>query len=232
LASNAFLALKISFVNALARLSERTGGDVRDVSAILGSDPRIGEAFLAAGLCYGGYCLPKDVATLQRVSRTAGYEFGLLDEVVLLNEQAIEAVAATIETAVWNLEGKTVALLGLTFKAGTDDIRESPAVALARRLLERGSHVTAYDPALVSDQFSLPIEIKATPDGAVAGASCAVICTAWPEFEQIDLARLGSTMGERILVDARNQLDRDVVESAGFRYYGVGASSTALDNHL
>ncbi len=131
LASNAFLATKISFANSLARVSELAGADVEGVSEIMGADPRIGQAFLGAGLGYGGYCLPKDIVTLERVADRLGYDFGILREATRVNEEAITAVVGKVEEAIWNVEGKTVALFGLAFKPGTDDTRASPALALA-----------------------------------------------------------------------------------------------------
>src|SRR5436190_2782034 len=145
-ACNAFLAMKISYANALARICELAGADVVSVAEVMGTDPRIGRAFLNAGLGYGGYCLPKDVAALDRRAARLGYPFPLLHEVDRLNTQATEAVVASVEEAVWNLEGKRIALLGLAFKPDTDDVRSSPAIELARRLLTQGAEVVGYDP--------------------------------------------------------------------------------------
>ena len=141
LASNAFLATKISFANALARVTELADADVDGVTEIMGADPRIGPAFLGAGIGYGGYCLPKDVVTLERVADRLGYDFGMLRETTRINDEALQAVARKVEEAIWNLEGKTIALFGLAFKPGTDDVRGAPALALARRLLDEGATV-------------------------------------------------------------------------------------------
>ena len=146
LASNAFLATKVSFANALARVAELADADVDGVTAIMGADPRIGPAFLGAGMGYGGYCLPKDVVTLEKVADRLGYDFGILRETTRINDEAIQAVARKVEEAVWNLEGKTIALLGLAFKQGTDDVRGAPALGLARRLLDEGATVTGLRP--------------------------------------------------------------------------------------
>ena len=146
LASNAFLATKVSFANALARVAELADADVDGVTAIMGADPRIGPAFLGAGMGYGGYCLPKDVVTLEKVADRLGYDFGILRETARINEEAVDAVVRKVEEAVWNLEGKTIALLGLAFKQGTDDVRGAPALALAHRLLDEGATVTGFDP--------------------------------------------------------------------------------------
>ncbi len=146
LASNAFLATKISFANALARVAELAGADVDGVTAIMGADPRIGAAFLGAGLGFGGYCLPKDIVTLEKFAGRLGYDFGILREAVRANEDALAAVTRKVEEAVWNLEGKKVALLGIAFKPGTDDVRGAPALALAAALREEGAIVAAFDP--------------------------------------------------------------------------------------
>ena len=145
-ACNAFLALKISYVNALARMCELAGADVTDVAEVMGSDPRIGRAFLDAGLGYGGYCFPKDLQAFERLADHLGYDFPLLREVERLNEEAVSAALDKVREAVWNLEDKRIALLGLSFKPETDDVRFSPALALARRLLDEGATVVGYDP--------------------------------------------------------------------------------------
>jgi UDPglucose 6-dehydrogenase len=225
LASNAFLALKVSYANALARLSERVGAHADDVTAIMGADERIGSAFLEAGAGYGGYCLPKDVATLERLAARAGYDFGMLREADRVNREALEALYAKVEEAVWNLEGKTVALLGLAFKPGTDDVRAAPALALAERLLADGARVVGFDP-LAGDQARrvLPaLEVASDPYAAAEGAHCALIATEWPEFRDLDLVRLGSAMAARTLVDGRNMIDPACARAAGFDHFAVGS---------
>ena len=227
-ASNAFLALKISYVNALARICERTGADVGAVADVMGSDHRIGRAFLDAGLGYGGYCFPKDVAALQRLAEGLGYSFPLLAEVERLNDEAVEAVAEKVRDAMWNLEGKRIALLGLAFKAGTDDIRFSPAIALARLLLESGALVVGFDPkagpSAARDVAGLAIAVSALD--AARGAHCLVIATEWPEFRELDLSAIREAMAYPSLVDARNLLDPAVARSAGFTYDSVGRPVT------
>ncbi|MEA2558303.1 MAG: UDPglucose 6-dehydrogenase [Actinomycetota bacterium] len=226
LASNAFLATKISFANALARLSERSGADVGGVTAIMGADPRIGAAFLGAGLGYGGYCLPKDIVTLERLSDRLGYDFGLLREASRINEEALDAVVSKVTDAVWNVEGKRIALLGLAFKAGTDDVRGAPALALAGRLAEQGALVVGFDPVAGEQaRAELPgLEIAPDPYAAVEGAAAAVICTEWAEFRDLDLERLAGLMVDAVLVDARNLLDPEIVRAAGFAYFPTGAA--------
>lgn len=224
LASNAFLASKVSFANSLARLSELAGADVRGVTEIMGADPRIGGAFLRAGLGFGGYCLPKDVVTLERLADRLGYDFGTLRETIRVNEESLEAVARKIEEAVWNLEGKTVVLLGLAFKPETDDVRGAPALGLAALLLAQGARVVGYDP-IAADAAAAELsglEIAADAYQASEGASCLVLCTEWPEFHDLDLARLKGVMAQPAVVDARNDLDQQAFIEAGFQFSSIG----------
>jgi UDPglucose 6-dehydrogenase len=222
--SNAFLALKISFANALARLSERAGADVTAIVDVMGSDPRIGPAFLSAGLGYGGFCFPKDVAALERLSARLGYPFPLLGEVARLNDEAVEAVASMVEEALWNLEGKRIAILGLAFKPLTDDVRFSPALTLARILLERGAEVVGYDPRAIEEAEREVPEMRFAGDAyeAVDGAHCAVVATEWEEFLDLDLAAVRSRMTYPVIVDGRNLFDPAEMAAAGFSYYSVG----------
>jgi len=226
-AANAFLAMKISFSNGLARICERAGADVVAVADVMGSDPRIGRAFLNAGLGYGGYCFPKDVAALDRLASRLGYDFRLLREVSRMNDEAVEAAAAKVHEAVWNIEGKRIALLGLAFKAGTDDVRFSPALQLAERLVSAGADLHGYDPrAADTAREELPdLNVSDTAYAAAAGAHCVVIATEWPEFRDLDLARLREVMAYPVIVDARNVLDREAVARAGFAYYPTGRTA-------
>jgi len=223
-ASNAFLSLKISFANALARVCERAGADVTAVADVMGSDPRIGRAFLNAGIGYGGYCFPKDVAALRRLSERLGYPFPLLREVERLNDEAVEAAATKVEEALWNMEGKRIALLGLAFKPGTDDVRFSPALTLARRLLASGAHVVACDPHAASNAKDELPELELARDAyeAASGAHAIVIATDWEEFRNLDLARLRGIMTYPMVVDGRNLLDSVEMAEAGFWYYPTG----------
>jgi UDPglucose 6-dehydrogenase len=223
-ASNAFLATKISFANALARVCELTGADVNDVADVMGSDPRIGRSFLDAGLGYGGYCLPKDVAALERLAARLGYRFGILDEVRRVNEDAVEALAARVEEAVWNLDGKRIAILGLAFKSGTDDVRSSPSLALAERLLRSNAEVIGYDPKAADEAASDVPELLIADDpyAAATGAHCLVVGTAWPEFRTLDLRTLKQVMAQPVVVDGRNLFDPAEMDGAGFWYYPTG----------
>lgn len=226
-ACNAFLALKISFANALARLCERAGADVSAVVDVMGSDPRIGRAFLDAGLGYGGYCFPKDLQSFERLAARLGYDFPLLREVERINGEAIEATLDKVKDALWNLEDKRVALLGLSFKPNTDDVRFSPALALARRLLDEGATVVGYDPSAGANAKSdLPgLDIASTVDDALEGAHCMVVCTEWDEFRSLDLRRTKGLLAQPIVVDGRNLFEPDAMKSEGFIYYGTGRAA-------
>jgi UDPglucose 6-dehydrogenase len=223
-ACNAFLALKVSYMNALARVCETAGGDVTVVAETMGVDPRIGPAYLAAGLGYGGYCLPKDLRAFEWAAGEFGYQFGLLHEVERINQEAVEAVLRKIHRALGAVAGARVALLGLAFKPGTDNVTAAPALTLARRLLEDGAVVAGYDPqAGAHAKSELPeMEVAGDPYGTLEGADCAVICTEWPEFLELDLDRARALMRTPVLVDGRNQLDPDTVAAAGFTYLPTG----------
>jgi UDPglucose 6-dehydrogenase len=226
-ACNAFLALKVSFANALARLCERAGADVTSVVDVMGSDPRIGRAFLDAGLGYGGFCFPKDLQAFERLSARLGYDFPLLREVERINGEAVEATLDKIKDALWNLEDKRIALLGLSFKPNTDDVRFSPALVLARRLLDEGATAVGYDPrAGANAKSELPgLEVASSADDAMEGAHCMVVCTEWDEFRSLDLRRAKSLLAHPIVVDARNLFDPDEMKTIGFVYYGTGRAS-------
>jgi UDPglucose 6-dehydrogenase len=230
-ASNAFLALKISYANALARVCEAAGADIEAVTRVMGGDPRIGPQFLGAGIGFGGYCLPKDLAAFAHLSERLGYPFPLLAEVARINDEAIKAVVSKVREAVWNLEGKRVALFGLSFKPDTDDVRFSPALTLARALQSEGVSVAAYDPvAGPAAKEEVPeLEVASDPYEAATGAACVVICTSWPEFRDVDLARLGDVMRFRNLVDGRNLLDRSAAAEAGFTYRAMGRPQLRTD---
>ncbi len=226
-ASNAFLALKISFANGLAHLCERVGADVTAVADVMGVDPRIGRAFLDAGLGFGGHCLPKDVAALEHLSDRVGYSFGLLAEISRLNEEAAETVVSKVRDALWNLEGKRIALLGLAFKPGTDDVRESPAIRVARRLLASGASVVGCDPlaALPAKDEVPELELANDPYEAAAGAHCLVLATEWEEFGRLSPDSLKSVMAYPIVVDGRNLFDPGEMRRAGFWYYPTGRAA-------
>ncbi|MGZ8579235.1 MAG: UDP-glucose dehydrogenase family protein [Actinomycetota bacterium] len=223
-ACNAFLATKISYANALARLCERADADVTVVADVMGSDPRIGRAFLDAGLGYGGFCFPKDLQALERLAARLGYDFRLLREVERINDEAVHTTVEKVKDALWNLEDKRIALLGLSFKPGTDDVRFSPALALARRLLEEGANVVGYDPeAETNAKSELPeLALASSVYDAIEGAHCMVVCTDWDEFRSLDLDRAKELLAQPIVVDGRNLFDPADMRARGFDYHGTG----------
>ena len=223
-ASNAFLALKVSFANALARIAEAAGADVEAVTEVMGADPRIGKAHLSAGLGYGGSCFPKDLLAFERLTSRLGYDFPLLREIARINQEAVDAAFRKVEEVLWNLEGKRVALLGLAFKPGTDDIRYAPALGLADQLLEAGAAVVGYDPqAGPNAKAELPgLEVIDDPYVALSGADAAVVCTEWDEIKALDLGRVREVMRLPIVVDGRNVFDSDEVAEHGFTYIPTG----------
>ena len=223
-ACNAFLALKISFANALARMSERTGADVTAVADVMGSDPRIGRAFLDAGLGYGGYCFTKDLQAFERLATQHGYDFPLLREVARLNDEAVQATVDRIRESLWNLDDKRIALLGLSFKPGTDDVRFSPALALARKLIAEHATVAGYDPQAGANAKSELPELEVTPSvyEALEGAHCMVVCTGWDEFRSLDLQKAKDHLAYPIVVDGRNLFDATEMRRVGFVYHGTG----------
>ncbi|HJU57904.1 MAG TPA: UDP-glucose/GDP-mannose dehydrogenase family protein [Actinomycetota bacterium] len=223
-ACNAFLAMKISYANALARICERADGDVMAIVDVMGADARIGREFLGAGLGYGGYCFPKDLIAFERLAADLGYELPLLSEVAKINDDAVDAALHKVRDALWNLEDKRVALFGLAFKPGTDDVRFSPALALARGLLEEGATVVGYDPyaATNAGRDTPGLELADDPYDAAQGAHCIVLSTGWPEFRELDIEKMAEIVTFPILVDARNFLDPEEVVAAGFSYYPMG----------
>ena len=223
-ASNAFLATKISFVNAIANVCEAVGADVREVVLGMGYDKRIGFEFLRPGPGWGGSCFPKDTHALVRIAEDAGYDFGLLRGVIAVNEEQKERITAKVVAAAGgSLEGVTVAAWGLTFKARTDDRRDSPALDVIRRLTDQGALVRAYDPTVSAP---LPgMEVCADAYAACEGAAVVVVLTEWDEFRWLDFGKCRATMTGAALVDARNLLDPASVRRQGFAYTGVGRVS-------
>ncbi|HMK28873.1 MAG TPA: UDP-glucose/GDP-mannose dehydrogenase family protein [Terriglobales bacterium] len=223
-ASNAFLAMKISFINAVANICEAVGADIREVCEGIGTDARIGRRFLNPGIGYGGSCFPKDLKAFAAVARECGYDFHLLDQVMQINAAQQQRFLRKVRNALWTLKGKRLAVLGLAFKGGTDDIRESPAVELVRVLLKEGCSVRAFDPAAMKNAREvLPgaIYCESAYDAA-AGADALLILTDWPEFAHLDLDRLRSLLAYPIVVDGRNLYLPATMAAAGFLYYSVG----------
>ena len=223
-ACNAFLSMKISFANAMARLCELADADVVAVAEAMGSDDRIGPAFLGAGLGYGGYCFPKDLSAFGALANRLGYDFSLLKEIARINDEAVTSAFRKIEEAMWNLEEKRIALLGLSFKPGTDDTRFSPSLSLARLLIDGGAQVVGYDPQANSNaKYDVP-DLEVAPDAyeALRGAHCIVIATEWQEFKELDFQRVHDEAAFPIIVDARNLLDGPAIAAAGFTYIPTG----------
>jgi UDPglucose 6-dehydrogenase len=222
-ASNAFLATKVSFVNAIANVCEAVGADVREVVLGMGYDRRIGFEFLKPGPGFGGSCFPKDTRALIRISEDAGYDFGLLRGVVEVNDEQFDRVVAKVERMTGgSVDGQLIAAWGLTFKARTDDLRGSPAIEVLHRLQQRGARIRAYDPAVTDDVNGL--EVAADPYAACEGAAVLLVLTEWDEFRWLDFEKVGGLMAERRLVDARNLLDPAAVRRRGFAYDAVGRS--------
>jgi UDPglucose 6-dehydrogenase len=220
-ASNAFLATKVSFINAVANLCEAVGADVREVVLGMGYDKRIGFEFLKPGPGWGGSCFPKDTRALVRIAEDAGYEFGLLKGVIQVNEEQIERVTSKIERmAGATLEGTTIAVWGLTFKARTDDLRSSPSLEVISRLRSRGAVVQAFDPT-VRRQLD-GIEVRDDPYAACEDAAVLVVLTEWDEFRWVDFGKVRDALARPVIVDARNLLDPAALRRQGFTYEGVG----------
>jgi UDPglucose 6-dehydrogenase len=224
-ASNAFLATKISFINAVASICESVGADVQEVCKGMGADARIGSRFLNPGIGYGGSCFPKDLTAFRSVAHESGYEFALLDQVISINEQQRARFLRKIRQALWNLKNKRLAVLGLAFKGGTDDIRESPALEIVKSLVEEGAVVTAFDPAAMERTKAELGDSISYVDSAYAAceeADALLILTDWAEFAQLDLKRLKEMLRYPIIVDGRNLYDPAAMKDAGIQYYSVG----------
>jgi UDPglucose 6-dehydrogenase len=231
-ASNAFLAMKISFINAVASICESVGANVNQVCHGIGSDSRIGPRFLNPGIGYGGSCFPKDVLAFRAVARECGYDFGLLDEVMRINEDQRQRFLRKVRSALWTLRGKRLGVLGLAFKGGTDDIRESPALFLVQSLLQEGCKVTAYDPAAMDrtqEMISSDIKFANSAYEAATGADALLILTEWEEFASLDLDRLNHELKYPIVIDGRNLYDPEVMATHGFTYYSVGRVASHPD---
>ncbi|HME36111.1 MAG TPA: UDP-glucose/GDP-mannose dehydrogenase family protein [Candidatus Sulfotelmatobacter sp.] len=231
-ASNAFLAMKISFINAVASVCEAVGANVNEVAHGVGTDTRIGSRFLNPGIGYGGSCFPKDVMAFRAVARESGYDFRLLDEVMRINEDQRQRFLRKVHRALWTLRGKNLGVLGLAFKGGTDDIRESPALFLVQALLQEGSKITAYDPAAMErTQQIMPTGITFANSAyeAAHGADALLILTEWEEFANLDLSRLRQELKYPIVIDGRNLYDPEVMAAQGFTYYSVGRAAAHPD---
>jgi UDPglucose 6-dehydrogenase len=224
LAANAFLATKISFINEIANVCEETGADVLEVARGMGLDHRIGEHFLRPGIGYGGSCFPKDVSALKQLAGNSGYHFQLLTAVIEVNELQKRRVIAKLHKHLGPLVGKTIALLGLAFKAHTDDMREASSLVLAARLQADGAKVRAYDPIAedAARSMMVGVEFADSPLEAAEGADAVILVTEWPEFGELDWGELAARMSGRVVIDGRNFLSPELVRRAGFAYEGIG----------
>jgi UDPglucose 6-dehydrogenase len=236
LASNAFLATKISFINEIANVSEEVGADVAEVARGMGLDERIGSSFLRAGIGYGGSCFPKDVSALKMLAGNTGYHFQLLNAVIEVNELQKRRVVGKLRKHLGSLLGRRIALLGLAFKPDTDDMREASSLVLAARLQGEGAEVAAYDPVAGERAGEMLGTAATLADSALAaldGADAAVLVTEWPEFAELDWGEAAKRMARPLIVDGRNFLDADALRGAGFDYEGIGreveASQTVAD---
>jgi UDPglucose 6-dehydrogenase len=224
-ASNAFLAMKISFINAVASICESVGANVEQVCQGIGTDSRIGPRFLNPGIGYGGSCFPKDLMAFRAVARECGYDFRLLDEVMRINEEQRQRFLRKVRNALWTLRGKRLGVLGLAFKGGTDDIRESPAILLIQSLVQEGCKVAAYDPAAADrarEVLPSNVEFVHSPYEAADGADALLILTEWEEFATLELKLLNSKLRYPIVIDGRNLYDPAVMAAHGFTYYSIG----------
>jgi UDPglucose 6-dehydrogenase len=222
LAANAALVTRISFINEIANVCEATGADVTTVAEGIGLDRRIGPSFLRAGIGFGGSCFPKDSLALKQLAANSGYNFQLLNAVIEVNELQKRRVIGKLERRLGPLRGKRIALLGLAFKPGTDDMREAPSLVLAGRLLSEGAEVTAWDPVADGAAHLHGVEIADSALAALEGADGAVIVTEWPELRDLDWAAVRERMRGNVIVDGRNLLDPDGLRALGFVYEGIG----------
>jgi UDPglucose 6-dehydrogenase len=223
-ASNAFLATKISFINEIANLCDRIGCDVHDVARAMGMDNRIGRYFLHPGPGYGGSCFPKDTTALLSVAREYGSECLIVGAAVEVNLRQRRRMVEKIEGLLGGVEGREVAVLGLSFKPETDDMREAPSVDIVRALLERGARVRAYDPVAAEQARKVLPEVEYALDeyAAAAGADCLVFMTEWNQFRALDLSRVRALMRQPKVADLRNIYDPERMRELGFEYVGVG----------
>ena len=223
-ASNAFLALKISYINAIASICEKVGADVLRVAEGVGYDKRIGREFLDAGIGYGGYCLPKDLAAFIRVAEEAGYDFELLRAVQKINNGQRELVINKLRNALSNLDSKTIGVLGLSYKPNTDDVREAPSIDIIRQLQAYGAKIKAYDPQAMENAKAIlkDVEYCQSPYEVAEESDALVITTEWDEFKNLDLFRVRRLLKQPVIIDGRNILDPHQMQRLGFVYKGVG----------
>ena len=223
-ASNAFLATKISFINAIARICDKVGADVKEVAQGMGLDNRIGRYFLHAGIGYGGSCFPKDLDAFINITEKLGYDFQILKAVRDTNEEQKRFVLQKIKDELWVIKDKTVAILGLAFKPNTDDLRNSPSIDLVNSLIQEGARVRVYDPKAMGKAKEILKDVTFCDDlyQAAKSADCLVVATEWNEFKELDFMRLKKTLKRPLVIDARNIYEPKLLKEMGFTYRGVG----------
>ena len=223
-ASNSFLSMKISFINAVSQICERAGADVKNVAEGMGLDPRIGHAFLSAGVGFGGFCFPKDLDAFITISQQLGYDFELLKAVRRINDEQKRRFVLKIQEALWVVKGKTIGMLGLAFKPNTDDMRFAPSVEIIRMLEAEGAVIKAYDPEAMGEAKRLAPNVKLCKDPyeAARGVDCLVIVTEWDAFRKLDWRRVKRLLRQPLVVDGRNMFEPDAMRKLGFRYICIG----------
>ena len=223
-ASNSFLATKISFVNAVSNICEKVGADIKEVTRGMGFDKRIANIFLNAGVGFGGSCFPKDLAAFRHLAEKLGYDFGLLKEVEKINKQQKEILVKKIKDHVWNLENKTIGILGLSYKPNTDDMRFAPAVDIIKALEEEGVKIKAFDPEAMDNAKKVLSGIKFCKDpySVARDSDCLVIITEWNEFKELDFKKVKKLLKQPLIIDGRNIYDPGKLKRMGFKYVGMG----------
>jgi len=223
-ASNAFLAAKISFINAVSQVCDKVGADVEEVAKGMGLDKRIGSSFLKAGIGYGGSCFPKDLDAFVHISEKTGYDFQLLKSVARVNEEQLKSALKKIKDSLWIIKGKTIGVLGLAFKPDTDDIRNAPALRLIRMLQEEGARIRVYDPQAIAKARKVLPKVIFCPDAYAAcrSADCLFIATEWDEFKELDFGKVKKLLKRPLIVDGRNLYDPEILRKSGFTYVSIG----------
>lgn len=223
-ASNAFLAMKISYINAIANICEKTGANVTKVAEGMGYDKRIGRDFLDAGIGYGGYCLPKDLAAFVKIAEEVGYDFELLKVVQKINNSQRQQIVRKAKNLLWNLNNKTIGILGLSFKPNTDDMREAPSIDIIRGFQQEGTAIKAYDPQAMGNAKAIfrDIEYCESAYEAARGSDALIILTEWDEFRALDLSKIKQLLRQPVIIDGRNIYEPQRMKELGFMYRGIG----------
>lgn len=224
-ASNSFLAMKISFINALSVICDKAGADIREVARGIGFDRRIGKNFLEAGAGFGGSCFPKDLRAFIHIAEKLGYKFDLLREVEKINEAQKDIVVEKVSKLIWNIAAKTICIWGISFKPDTDDIRNAPSIGIIRKLISQGGKVRVYDPKAMENAkeiFKKEITYSRNPYDAAKGSDCLVLLTEWEEFKKADFKKVKELLKQPVIVDGRNIYDREEMRKLGFVYSGMG----------